>query len=74
MTEITEADYLAAKAIVEAYEIQQQEENQRQAEEDLEDAELGSCEFCGYSDEEGHIFECPNNNNPFVLLCKEGYD
>ena len=73
---ITEQEYLKAKAIVEEYEREEYEFRMRQAEEELEEMEpdAGFCEFCSISEMEGHAHGCPNETDPFAILCKEGYD
>lgn len=70
---ISHGEYLMAKAIVDEYERTEFEDGMRQAEEDLDDDQDDTCDACG-GDKDEHMRGCPEDNSPFALLCREGYD
>lgn len=72
---ITRDEYLRAKAIVDEYEREEYESGMREAEEELnefDDIDDNTCDCCGCED--GHYRGCPEDNSPYALLCREGYD
>ncbi|MDW0189360.1 MAG: hypothetical protein QOA70_06885 [Nitrososphaeraceae archaeon] len=70
---ITHDEYLLAKQIVEEYEREEFEKGMREAEDELDFDSPKYCDACGLDIDE-HAAGCPEDDSPYALLCRRGYD